>query len=412
MYYLKKNKFIGVFWGVLVFIMMLSPMGVFAFETGAMSLSQKLTARLENMAEQAETETFSDTKVPTSLRYEVQKNETMLRIAEKMRPTHITVSQMMLALQRENPNAFYGDNVSFLNEGAVLIISDTSTLDRISAADAREEIDRQSDAWMSFRQDNKHLKSVVLSDQLLTLKEQMAKSQRLVEQKEALIAEMSRRNQALMSSQLTGQRDELAAKDLENQALVERLSILEEEKKVTLAQLNRHTDRPDSLGTDLSVFFSDMKNTIIAGLSVLVLVLILFFLFFRSRKAASSVQTNRSSMSNENQALDIEGQGLVFSANNDDALVDPAAASFSKEVTDADLEDARKSDRPNQWGESTDAVDEPGYMLDDDIDAKLDLAKAYIEMGDDKSGMDLLFEVLKDGSSKQKKEAQDIMELH
>ncbi len=380
MVYQNQNKFNMGLWGVLVFVLTFSPTSVFAFETRTMSLSQKLIAGLEAMVKQDETERLSDASVPTSLRYEVQKNETMLRIAEKTRPAHITVPQMMLAFQRENPNAFYGDNVSFLIEDAVLIISDMSTLNLVSAKKAQEEISRQNDAWVSVRQDNKQLKSTVLSDQSLTLKEKMIESQRLMKEKEALIAEMSRKSQVLMSSQLANQHDELTAKDLGNQALVKRLSILEEE------QANNHADSSKSLEADQSGFFSDMNNTIIMGLALAALVL--FFWFFRNRKMSSSVQISRSAMNDEKRELGLEKQGLV---NNNDALVGTAAASFSKEMTDADESD---------------------YRLDEDIDTKLDLAKAYIEMGDDKSGMGLLFEVLKDGSSKQKKEAQDIMKLY
>jgi len=88
----------------------------------------------------------------SSLIYEkVQNNDVLWRIANEMRPEHITVEQMMLALKRENPGAFFGDNVSMLKAGAVLRIEDTSTLDDISAEQAVLEIAAQHRAWLSYR---------------------------------------------------------------------------------------------------------------------------------------------------------------------------------------------------------------------------------------------------------------------
>ena len=89
-----------------------------------------------------------------SLVYEkVQKNEILWNIAEKMRPENISVEQMMLALQRENTKAFYGDNISFLKAGAVLRIADTSTLSSISTEDAIAEISRQHQDWLAYRRE-------------------------------------------------------------------------------------------------------------------------------------------------------------------------------------------------------------------------------------------------------------------
>lgn len=110
----------------------------------------------ENLSEETNkpVETIEEAKAPqsTSLVYEeVKKNEILWHIAEKMRPDNISVEQMMLALQRENPNAFFGDNVSFLKAGAVLRIEDTSTLNQISVEDAIEEIARQHQSWLDYR---------------------------------------------------------------------------------------------------------------------------------------------------------------------------------------------------------------------------------------------------------------------
>lgn len=82
---------------------------------------------------------------------EVKKNEILWKIAESLRPENISVEQMMLALQRENPRAFYGSTVSQLKEGAVLRIADISTLSDITTDEAILEIARQHQEWLSSR---------------------------------------------------------------------------------------------------------------------------------------------------------------------------------------------------------------------------------------------------------------------
>jgi len=84
---------------------------------------------------------------------QVQQNDILWRIADKMRPEDISVEQMMLALQHENPQAFFGDNVSMLKAGAVLRITDVSALNDVSVAQAIMEIAKQNQAWLSFRKE-------------------------------------------------------------------------------------------------------------------------------------------------------------------------------------------------------------------------------------------------------------------
>ena len=53
-----------------------------------------------------------------------------------------------------------------------------------------------------------------------------------------------------------------------------------------------------------------------------------------------------------------------------------------------------------------------GELADlDEISTKLDLARAYIDMGDPDGARSILDEVLQEGNSEQKDEAQDIMQM-
>ena len=108
-------------------------------------------------------------KTSTSLVYEkVKQNEILWRIADRMRPQDISVEQMMLALQRENPNAFFGNTVSMLKAGAILRIENTDTLDDISTSDAVAEIAKQHQEWLAYRKERQARNAVAAESANLT----------------------------------------------------------------------------------------------------------------------------------------------------------------------------------------------------------------------------------------------------
>jgi pilus assembly protein FimV len=85
----------------------------------------------------------------------VKHNDTLWVIANNMRPNGVTVNQMMAALVRANPNAFYNGNANQLKAGYVLRVDDTSVLDSLSVASADAEIERQRVEWRARK--NGHL---------------------------------------------------------------------------------------------------------------------------------------------------------------------------------------------------------------------------------------------------------------
>lgn len=79
----------------------------------------------------------------------VKYNDTLFEIANQMRPSGVTVNQMMAALLRENPNAFYHGNVNHLKAGYVLRVEDPAALNALTVADANVEIERQRVEWQA-----------------------------------------------------------------------------------------------------------------------------------------------------------------------------------------------------------------------------------------------------------------------
>lgn len=84
----------------------------------------------------------------------VNAGETLWSIASRMRPDDsISVNQMMLALLRTNPDAFYRDNINALKRGAVLRIPDADDVRRLGTAEAVQAVRRQNDLWQQYRRD-------------------------------------------------------------------------------------------------------------------------------------------------------------------------------------------------------------------------------------------------------------------
>jgi len=82
----------------------------------------------------------------------VADGQTLWSIASSTRPDPaVTVNQMMLALQRANPEAFIDDNINQLKRGAVLRIPASDEALSLGAAEAAQLVRAQAEAWQSRR---------------------------------------------------------------------------------------------------------------------------------------------------------------------------------------------------------------------------------------------------------------------
>ncbi len=82
----------------------------------------------------------------------VADGQTLWSIADQARPDPaVTINQMMLALQRANPEAFIDDNINQLKRGAVLRIPASEEVRQLGAAEAAQLVRAQAEAWQSRR---------------------------------------------------------------------------------------------------------------------------------------------------------------------------------------------------------------------------------------------------------------------
>ncbi len=82
----------------------------------------------------------------------VQSGDTLWRIAKDWSAgSGLNLNKVMLAIQRDNPQAFSRNNINLLQRGAILRMPQRDDVNSISSASARSQVQQQSDAWQSRR---------------------------------------------------------------------------------------------------------------------------------------------------------------------------------------------------------------------------------------------------------------------
>jgi len=81
-----------------------------------------------------------------------QRGDTLSQIAQQVRPDDsISMPQMMMALLRANPEAFYNDNINNLKSGYVLRVPSREEIQSLSRAQAMAEVSEQNALWREYR---------------------------------------------------------------------------------------------------------------------------------------------------------------------------------------------------------------------------------------------------------------------
>ncbi|HYW56018.1 MAG TPA: FimV/HubP family polar landmark protein [Polaromonas sp.] len=81
----------------------------------------------------------------------VRAGDTAGKIAAQNKPASISLDQMLVALQRSNPDAFIGGNINRLKSGAVLEMPSADQAGAISQSEAKQTIVAQSKDFNEFR---------------------------------------------------------------------------------------------------------------------------------------------------------------------------------------------------------------------------------------------------------------------
>lgn len=81
----------------------------------------------------------------------VQKGDTLRKIAEGVKPSNVSLEQMLVALYRENKSAFSGNNMNRLKTGQILKVPSAEEVEKIEQKEANREYRTHVSDWKSYR---------------------------------------------------------------------------------------------------------------------------------------------------------------------------------------------------------------------------------------------------------------------
>lgn len=88
---------------------------------------------------------------PTGDSYPVKRGDTLAAIAGQVKPEGVSLDQMLVALQRANPNAFVANNINRLRTGQILSVPSAETARSVSNGEARRIVVAQSADFNNYR---------------------------------------------------------------------------------------------------------------------------------------------------------------------------------------------------------------------------------------------------------------------
>ncbi|WP_428099949.1 FimV/HubP family polar landmark protein [Candidatus Rariloculus sp.] len=312
----------------------------------------------------------------------VQRGDTLWAIAARHRSNDISMHQMLVTLYEANRQAF-GDNMNLLYAGAVLRIPELAEFDRVSASSATAEFLRQTDEWQGRTQQQARLRLVPPT-----------------QDPQAAVAGGAADSTAA-GTEVSGLRDEVAALQTELSENRRLLEIRSQELSNLQAQFDPATDgAPDAdaappTAADPGVELESEQP-------------------FADEPLAEAPDAQVSAVPGAESSL--VSRALEFAANPL-ALIGAgaglslltallflrrrrnAAPDFNLDQISAELD-----------GAGTAETNRPDPETMDELGTKLDLARAYIDMGDAGSARNVLAEVLEEGDSDQREEAQTLID--
>lgn len=188
----------------------------------------------------------------------VKPGETLRRIASENLPAGVSLEQMLVALYRNNADAFSGNNMNRLRAGAVLQMPSQEAAAAIPEAEARKVFRAQSSDWNNYRRKlAAAAEGTPVSDQAAT-RESGGKVSAKVEEKLPPAEQSKDQVKVSRSTQAAGKpgasEEDLIAKDKALKESQERLALLEknvnelqkllELKNQSLAEMQKQMAKP------------------------------------------------------------------------------------------------------------------------------------------------------------------------
>ncbi len=351
--------------------------------------------------------------VTAETRYRVKSSDNLNTIVERFyKNSELSKGQLLVGILAENPRAFKGGNINFLLRGKRLTLPDESDLQQISPDSASEILSEHakffrfgitgnlsppvfSELTIEGEKQTESINSAessgILANQKIhnqKINQLQQESNELKKQLETLINEKSDRDQRLVELEKSLKETLSAAKQAnpvvdsaKKQALEESNKQLQKKLNVTKSELaenslsNNELERKvENLREVLDEGKSE-KRTIESSASILSNLVWLiplmffagFFFYLFSKKKKLAAQTD--------DKIKVSDAGYI--------------ETFEERTTEQEMQ----------------TEDEP---LDTSV--KLDVARAYIEAEDTQSALDILSEIMEEGSDDQRKVAHELLD--
>ncbi len=341
--------------------------------------------------------------------YEVAGGDTLWTLARELRPdTSVSIQQMMLALLRTNPDAFSYGNINWLKAGEVLWMPSEFELQALTQAEAFAEVLAQNNFWRAERgyatidtgpapgtvAVDRGLRLVAVDEEDLEGEGVTATDPDGIAQGEALVLA----NEQV--EELSLENVELEDKLTEAETIIEDLRRLVELKDDELAalqtqELREQADPGPGLAERVGSLYDSTKETL-------------------SGPGIKSTFESASSLARSYWHIALASLVLLllagwwyrrkFAAQGPQGFTVPAASvrpDFVKVVSGGKTASPAEDDVDEEGADAEDA---------DLVQNKLDLARAYLDLGDVENVRSILDEVLAEGNAAQKEEARQLLE--
>ena len=338
--------------------------------------------------------------------------DTLWRIANRTRDESVSNDQQMLALQRLNASSFQSSNINGLRPWSMLSLPDFLEASEISNAQARQEVAAQNQLWQQSSQPNSlgprydPSRDQVLGQVRITQPETSAKTPeqtgslerevppepRFAQPIEQPAAGSSPPSSAAMDFNEPMSNDTLARRDQDEMVSAAEPLTVEETDPFDLEQLEEQIREEESGQLDsMAKIISDLGSVGVVGSAILFALILLLVLRRRTAQQEKELEEALSGRLAGGGA-DVEDQ------HTDDKAQGDIAGNGSSNI------DERLSEEFFEREQSADSAGENVFTT------RLKLAEAYIEMGDESGALDMLDEVMADGSAEQQEVARRIME--
>ena len=391
----------------------------------------------------------------------ISKGDTLGTIAKRLQVVDVNLDQMLIGLYKANPLAFKDGNINRLIIGQVIDVPNAEVLQQVSKESARNEVLAQVQSWNAYRA---KLADEVTQSEISTSESNHQNGGKIVTKTEENLApesqgphdvvKLAKSASASASKNSSDQQPQAQlATNIEDEIAAKRNDIKESDEKAAvltnqIADMKKllaikNTAMADAQQAPSKIIQTHQpKRFVIWILAGIVLLFIVFMAWTRHKRQISAkhlgniskqiavnakrgvnqkkqadkevVTTSTEGTSEidvaEVSTVDLSSISLDFDAaeklNSNPSDKSPAPI---PEVFEGDLSSILNLDMKPQAPKAP-RKKRVAKVVSSDIDTKLELAVAYVDMADKKGALKLLKQVLKEGSLDQRQRAQALID--